>query len=249
MIALERARHQLVTLGLKDAAEVLDGRLEQAAKREPPYVDFLTDLLEVELGCRRRRYLETRTRLARLPFRKTLEDFDFTAQPSIEPRQVRDLATLSLIAHAENLILLGPTGVGKTYLCCALAQQVCRQGFTARYYRVPRLLTELAIAKGDGSYPQLVRQLAKLDVLVLDDWAPAPLTATEARELLEVVEERCINRSTVVASQLPIENWHAALGDPTAADAILDRLVHTTHRLRLSGESMHRQSEPAPGNE
>lgn len=129
MLAVERARQQLLTLGLKDAAEALDARLEQAAKGQVSYAEFLVDLLEAELTVRRRRYLETHTKLARLPFRKTLEDFDFSAQPSIDPRQIHELATLNFIAHADNVILLGPPGVGKTHLAVALGLAAIDRGY------------------------------------------------------------------------------------------------------------------------
>ncbi len=132
------------------------------------------------------------------------------------------------------------TGVGKTFLACALAHAACRQGFSARYYRLARLLSELALAKADGSYPKRLAQLGRIEVLVLDDWGLAPLSPTEARELLEVIDDRTQRRSTIVASQLPIEDWHAVLADPSVADAILDRLVHTAHRLLLKGESMRK---------
>jgi DNA replication protein DnaC len=130
--------------------------------------------------------------------------------------------------------------VGKTYLACALGNAACRQGFAARYYRVPRLLGDLELARADGSYPNFLGWLATVDLLILDDWGLAPLTAPEARSLLEVIDDRSLARSTLISSQLPVENWHSTLADPTVADAILDRLVHNAYRIALKGESMRK---------
>jgi len=234
---------------LHGTAAAFLAQAEPPAARELSFEERFGLLVDQEWTYRQDRRLTRWLREARLRLPACMEDIDYQKPRGLNRALLRTLASCDWVRAHQNVLITGATGVGKTYWCCALAQQACRQGFTARYYRVPWLLTELTMARGDGSYPQWMRQLAKLEVLVLDDWALAPLTATETRELLEVVEARCINRSTVVASPLPIENWHAALGDPTAADAILDRLVHTAHRLRLSGESMRRPSEPAPGHQ
>ena len=134
----------------------------------------------------------------------------------------------------------GSTGVGKTFIACALANAACRQGYSARYYRVPRLISELGCAKGDGSYPRLLRKLAKTRLLVLDDWGLAPLSPADSRDILEIIDDRTQTCSTIVASQLPVEDWHGAIIDPSVADAILDRLVHNAHRIALRGESMRK---------
>lgn len=141
------------------------------------------------------------------------------------------------IRSHQAVLIPGPTGVGKASLACALAHAACRLGFSTRYFRLSRLLSELALAKADGSYPKRLAQLGRIEVLVLDDWGLAPLSPTEARELREVIDDRTQRRSTIVASQLPIEDWHAVLDDPSVADAILDRLVHTAHKILLRGES------------
>ncbi len=139
------------------------------------------------------------------------------------------------------MLLSGPTGVGKTWLACALGQQACRQGFPVLYQRVPRLTETLRIAHADGSFGRLLTQLARVDVLILDDWGMTPLDQAARHDLLEVIDDRSTSKSTLITSQLPIDHWHAWLNDPTVADAILDRLVHCSHRINLKGESLRRK--------
>jgi len=144
-----------------------------------------------------------------------------------------------------SFLFLGPTGVGKTFLACALANQACRQGHSVLYVRLPRLLPALALGRHDGSYAKTLAQMARTDVLVIDDWGLAPLTDEGRRDLLEIVDDRHGCRSTIITSQLPVPHWHAAIGDPTLADAILDRLVHQAHCLNLDGESLRKKGKPA----
>jgi DNA replication protein DnaC len=161
----------------------------------------------------------------------------------------RRLLTGDWIRGHQTVLITGPTGVGKTYLACALANAACRQGYTARYERLPRLLEELTIARADGRFITLMATLAKVEVLVLDDWGLAMLDDERRRDLLELLDERYQTRSTIITSQLPVAHWHEALGDPTLADAILDRLVHHAHALHLAGESLRkvRRAPPASG--
>jgi DNA replication protein DnaC len=166
-----------------------------------------------------------------------LEDFEASPKREIDRALLRTLGTCQWVSAHANIVITGATGTGKTFLACALAQQTCRIGHRALYRRVPRLLEELALAHADGTYTRLLGRLAKIDVLVLDDWGLAPLREQERRDILEILEDRHATRSTVVTSQIPVENWHDYLADPTIADAILDRLVHNAHRLRLKGPS------------
>jgi DNA replication protein DnaC len=152
------------------------------------------------------------------------------------------LVTCTFISEHHNLIITGPTGSGKTYLSCAIAQKACREGFSAHYIRLPRLLPELHIAKGDGRYGRLLASFAKTDLLVLDDWGLIPLTDEQRHDLLEITEDRYNLRSTLVVSQFPVENWHDLIGDPTLADAILDRLVHNAYKITLKGDSMRKRN-------
>jgi DNA replication protein DnaC len=150
------------------------------------------------------------------------------------------------IAEHQTLLLTGPCGVGKTYLVCALANAACRRGFRARYYRASTLVSDLALARADGSRPKLLGSLARTDLLLIDDWGLATLTVSEARDLLDVIDDRCQTSSTLIASQLPVDSWHAVMPDPSVADAVLDRLVHGAYRINLRGESMRKLRAPAP---
>lgn len=172
-----------------------------------------------------------------------MEDIDYRHPRGLDKAQMLKLAECQWIKEHQNLIITGPTGIGKTWLACALAHKACREGYSALYTRLPRLLQDIGISKGDGRYPKLMKDLAKTDLLILDDWGLSPLKGDQLRDLLEVLEDRHGLRSTLVTSQLPVDNWHDYLGDPTLADAILDRLIHNAHRIPLRGESMRKQKE------
>lgn len=174
-----------------------------------------------------------------------VEDVDFAAKRELDRALLKTLATGRWIADHQNVLITGMTGVGKTYLACALGQLACRTGFRALYRRTPRLFEELALAHADGTFTRLLGRLAKIDVLILDDWGLSPLTDAQRRDILEVIEDRHGLRSTILASQLPVEKWHDYLGDPTIADAVLDRLVHNAHRLKPKGPS-RRKPEGTP---
>lgn len=172
-----------------------------------------------------------------------IEDIDTSPKREIERSLVKTLATGRWIADHQNVLITGMTGVGKTYVACALAQLGCRTGFRALYRRTPRLFEELALAHADGTYTRLLGKLAKIDVLVLDDWGLAPLTDIQRRDVLEIMDDRHGARSTIIASQLPVGKWHDHLGDPTIADAVLDRVVHNAHRINLKGPTRRKTDE------
>ncbi len=203
-------------------------------------------LVDREWTARRDRKLRRLLKEARLRLPACPEDIDYRTPRGLDKPLLRGLFGGDWLRDGRNVLLTGPTGVGKTFLACALGNAACRQGFRTRYYRVPRLLGDLELARADGSYASLLGRLAALDLVILDDWGLVPLTAPEARDLLEVIDDRSMGRSTLVSSQLPVENWHATMADPTVADAVLDRLVHNAYRIALKGESM-RKVIPDPG--
>jgi len=192
---------------------------------------------------RHNRRLTTRLRKAKLRLTASLEDIDYRQPRGLDKGLLLSLANCDWIRQHHNCIITGPTGAGKTYLACALGHKACREGFTVQYRRLPRLFQDLALAKGDGRYPKLLTALAKTDLLILDDWTTALLTDEQRRDLLEITEDRYDRRSTLIAAQLPIKHWHETIGDPTLADAILDRLIHNAHKINLKGESMRKKKK------
>lgn len=233
---VERLR-QMRLWGMADA---FLAQLEQPDAAALSFEDRLGLLVDQEVSYRDNRRLKRLLKEAKLRQQACLEDIDLSVGRGLDRQLIRSLGTGLWVTNHQNVLVTGPTGVGKTYVSCALANAACRQGYSAKYYRVPRLLTDIAVSRGDGSYTRLLRLLSNVEVLVLDDWGLAPLTATEGRELLEVIEDRWQTKSTVVTSQVPVDQWHALIGDPSVADAILDRLVHHAHRIELKGESLRR---------
>lgn len=197
-------------------------------------------LVDQEWTYRQNRRLARLLREAKLRLSACLEDIDFSHPRGLNRSVIRSLATGQWIGNHQNILIIGPTGVGKTYLACAFANLACRNGWSARYFRIPRLCSELAIARGDGSYHRFLNKLSKIELLVLDDWGLAPLSPDECRDLLELLDDRFQFRSTIFASQLPIDHWHGMMADPTVADAILDRVIHNSHKINLKGESMRK---------
>lgn len=232
---------KLSTLRLTGMHKALQEQLALPDIEHLSFEERLGLLVDRELTEREDRRLQTRLRQARLKHSACLEDLDTRTPRGLDKALITQLATGQWIRQGLNLLILGPTGVGKTWIACALAQQACRQGFTTRYLRAPRLFEDLHLAHADGRFPKLMAGYAKTDLIVLDDWGLASLDAAARRDLLELLDDRHGQRSTLVTSQLPVEHWHEVIGDPTLADAILDRLVHSAYRITLKGESMRKR--------
>jgi DNA replication protein DnaC len=198
-------------------------------------------LVDYQMNDQENRRMCNRLKNAKLRLAACLEDLDFKQGRGLDRSVIMSLAQNQWVTSRHNILVTGPTGIGKSYLACALAQKACRDGHSALYQRLSRLLPEIAVARLDGRYAKLIAPIYKCEVLILDDLLISPLSREKKKELLEIVEERYGRKSTVVTSQLPIKSWHAAMQDPTLADAILDRLVHNAYKLELRGESMRRK--------
>jgi DNA replication protein DnaC len=238
---IEQTLATLHALKLPGMAAALDEQRGVPDLAALAFDDRFALLLEREQAVRHDRRLTRLLQLARLRYPACVEDVNFRTKRGLERTRFLQLAGGEWIRQRQTLLLVGPTGTGKSWLACALGQSACRQGHTVRYARLPRLLGEdLVHARADGSYGKVMQTLAKTDLLILDDWGLAPLGDRERRDLLELVEDRAGRRATLITSQLPIEHWHEMIGDPTFGDAILDRLVHHAHRLTLTGGSLRR---------
>jgi DNA replication protein DnaC len=233
--------HKLVSMKLHTMAKVLRELLDAPPGHELSFEEKLGMLVDREWIDRDNRRLARRIKDAKLPVGASLEDVLCDPSRGIEKATVRSLATCAWVRAKQNVIVVGATGVGKTFVGAALAQAACRQGFRALCTRIPRLVQDLALARADGTYRNELQRLARFDALVLDDFLIGPLKDTERRDLLEVLEDRYDRSSTVVTSQLPTKSWHETLADPTIADAICDRLVHNAHVVALRGPSMRKK--------
>ena len=235
--------HQLGLLGMAKAFADAETSPEAAQLSHP---EWLALLLDREMAYRQDKKLAARLRYARLRQHAPIEDVDYRAPRGLDRTLFRKLAEGAWIDAHDNLIICGPAGIGKSWLACALAHKACRDNRSVLYQRVPKLFGDLALARGDGRYARIARSLARVQLLILDDWGLAPLDAQARHDLLEILDERYGRRSTIITSQLPVENWHALIGDPTYADAILDRLVHNAQRINLAGDSLRRtRARPA----
>jgi DNA replication protein DnaC len=232
------------TMKMADMAEAFAQQMGSSDYAELSFEERVGLMIDTEWIAREQRKLTRRLRAAKLRYPASLEDVDFKAPRRLKRQQVLSLGTCAWIQERHNLVVTGPTGIGKSYLACAFVERACRKGFNAYYVRTPRLLHQLAVAKGDGSYARL---LTRLHLLAIDDWLLAPLKAAERYDLLEVIEDRSENASTLVASQLEVDDWHTGIGDPNQADALCDRLLHNAHRIRLKGPSIRKtKGDPKP---
>lgn len=227
-------------LRLFGMAKALREQLQNQKATALSFEERLGLLVDREMTERENRRLVTRLKVAKLRVSASIEDIDFRQPRGLDKSLVLSLASNQWITEHHNLLIIGPTGVGKSYLACALSHKACRDGHGVLYQRLPRLLEELALSHHDGRYRRLMKSLLKADLLVLDDFGLAPLTTEQQRDLLEIIEDRYDRRSTLVTSQLPVKHWHDILAEPTLADAILDRLVHNAYKLELKGESMRK---------
>jgi DNA replication protein DnaC len=241
IMLLEPTMDRLRELRLLGMAAALEEQALMPDLGSLSFEDRFGLLVEREQTFREDRRLTRLLQLARLHLPATPEDIEYRRPRGLDKGLILRLASCGWIEAHETVLVSGATGTGKSYLACALGHSACRHGFATRYFRFSRMLGELARARADGSYPKLLDRLARAQLLIIDDFGLSPLTDTERRDLLEVLEDRYARRATLVTSQLPFEHWHAVVGDTTFADAILDRLVHNAHRITLKGASMRRK--------
>ena len=232
---------QLRQLGLAGMARAFEELAANPRSAELAHAEWLALLLDRECSERQDRRLKARLRYARLRHQAAVEDVDYRTPRGLDRTLFQKLARGGWIAEQQNLIIEGPTGVGKSWLACALGQKACHDNHSVLYQRVPRLFADLALARGDDRHPRLMRALGGVKLLILDDWGLEPLGAEQRRDLLEIAEERHGRGATLITSQVPVDRWHDLIGDPALADAILDRIIHNAHRIQLRGESLRKK--------
>ena len=235
---------QLAQLRLIGMRSALEQQLAQPRYSDLSFEERLGLLLDVELTRRANNRLARLIRAAKFPITASLSDLDLTTQRGLDPAQIRHLAQADWVSRHLNTIILGATGAGKTFLGCVLGRAACEANYSVRYWRTSRLLQALHLAHADGSYPKLLRSLAKTQLLILDDWLRDPLSRPQARDLLEILDDRYGRAATCLISQVPTTDWHSRIPDPTLADALLDRILHSAYRLNLTGESRRKLHSP-----
>jgi DNA replication protein DnaC len=240
MMLNEQTIEKLYAMKLNGMAEAFKEQLQMTDMNDLSFDERFSLLVDRQWTWREDRRMKRLLSNAKLKINGCIEDIDYKTPRGLQKSIILGLGDCEWIKQAHNIIITGPTGVGKTYLACAFANRACRMGYSAFYIRIPKLFQDLIIARGDGSYPKIMKKLLKANVLVLDDIGLAPMNAQERRDMLEIIEDRHGVASTIVATQLPIEQWHENIRDPTIADAILDRLVHNAYKVNLKGESMRK---------
>lgn len=245
-MSINRTVELLLSLGLHGMAEAFKNMDAQVGVHDLKHAEWLTALLECEETLRKERRFERRARAAKLRHSISVENVDKISARGLDNALFVELAISDWIRTRHNLLVTGPCGVGKSWLACALGYRALLDDFSVAYHRTPRLFGALAAARADGRYNRMLRAIARLDLLILDDWGPESLDADQRRDLLEIIEDRYESRSTIVASQLPVDSWYGIVGDPIIADSILDRLVHNAYRIELTGESLRSQKRAGP---
>ena len=239
---------KLQALKLQGMIEGLEQQEQDGAARELSFLDRLALLIDRQWTWRQNQVLARRLQASRLKGSACVENIDYRAERGLNRSVLRARVQDSTwVKNHEHIFVLGPTGVGKSFVASALAQKACRDGYSVYYTRTAVLFRDLNLARADGSLRQLLRRLNRIDVLVIDDWAMAPMAESERRDFWEIAEDRYQTRSMILTSQLPVSRWHEQIGDPTLADGILDRLVHNAHRIEMRGESMRKQRGEKPG--
>lgn len=240
-MTLSTLTQQLDTLGFSGFKAALQRQSEDANYLQLPFEERLYQLLEAEQTERTNKKIKRLLSQAKLKDRQAaLDQIEYSTKRGLERSQILSLASGEYIARGQNVLITGATGVGKSFLAQALAKQAVFEGYSARYYRVTRLLEEIKIARLDGSYTRTLQKLSRISLLILDDFGVTPLKADELNDLFEVIEERTLSGSTVITAQLPVKEWHNYLGSATIADAMMDRLIYAAHRIEMKGESMRK---------
>ena len=232
---------KLRALRLNAMALTLEEQMQMQDMESLSFEERLGFMVDREATDRENRRLTTRLRKAKLRQNACIEDIDFRHPRGLDKSLMAKLVSCDWIKDSNNLLITGPTGTGKTFLGCALAQKACRDGYTVRYIRTPRIFQELHVAKGDGRYGKLLKDFEKTKLLIFDDWGLTKMTDESRHDLLEILEDRNARASTMVTSQFPVSKWHDLIGDPTLADAILDRLIHSAYKIELEGGSMRKK--------
>jgi DNA replication protein DnaC len=232
---------RLRALGLAAMADALVELQNAPDAAELTREDWLGLLVDREATSRENKRLARRLRDARLRQSAAVEDVDFRAPRGLDRALFQKLASCEWVRDHHHLVVVGPTGIGKSWLACALGHKACREGFAVLYKRATRLFSDLTQARGEGRLPRLLTALERIRLLIIDDWGPEPLNAEQRRDLLEIVDDRDDRSSLLITSQVPVSRWHEVIGDPTLADAILDRILHRAHRIELKGPSLRRR--------